>query len=1093
MATQATLEAVQQLYLAYYGRPGDPAGVTYWADRYEAEGQAALTDLYAEFGASQEFLDNFAPYLDDTGAIDDAAGAITLLYQQMFNRDPDALGLSYYIDLLNGTNDSGLNPELRQSSLANIAADIANGATDGDPAAGDSPDATILANKTTVAITFTTEVEAGNRSFTAADIAGAQAIIASVTDDPDSVDAGNAEAVAFVAALPVQGTPGDTFTLTQAVETVDGTPNDDTFNAPLETAPGTGAQVQTLTSGDTVNGGLGLDTMNVQLNGGLTAPTVSSVEVFNVRPLGGAPELNFANISGAQAVNFNGNVVDATLSSVASRVELGARNITGDGHDITVGYVSTVSGNQILNVEEADLNSLVLNGGGIGAMQINAVAGTTDIDSVTGTAVATALTGVTIAGPGDLEVSLDGTAGSGPANLRTVDGSTATGSLNIVLNQPGLDQTVMTGSGDDRLEMTGLNNRDSIDLGAGDDMLVNNGNLNGASYNVTNVETVRMDVQGAGPFALNAGAFEDAVATFTVYAEDNSAPNVENVDVVGLEATDVVQLRDRSDIPRSPAQSLGNVTLMGRDTTGSSDAISVQVRGVDGDQSFTINTLAADAYESMSLESTGEAPEADQRNLINALTDGNLGTLTITGDRALEIGNASKISTIDASAFTADLMLGLGEATHTVTGGTGDDTFRIDFDHLRANDTIDGGDGTDTLAFTGATNPDLTGANAARLGGVSNFENIGLGIGLALSIDDQTLASFTGQTINVVVDAGAAGASVDASGVGGTATAINVDASEATGPFDFTMSNGVDTLLGGDGDDTVTVQDDFSLSGTDTLTGGDGTNTLLISDDADGATITVADLANVTGFGTFQFESNAGQTTAITLDNSLALANRDPATNTITVEPGATGTGKLNLNASAVGAAVSVDATGGGEADTIRTGAGNDELEGGGANDTLTTGAGRDDVVAGADFAAQGTDTVTDMDLGSGTTVVDQLDMTANTVASAITQAALLLGTTGTGPAIAGGTNVFVLNDKAYDSAAAIDTELFNSASTQTQSIVLWQNGLGDVFVGTDADASADNGGADIETLFMLDNTTISAVAASLNVNAVDDQSDILV
>ena len=38
MALAATLQQVQNLYIAYYGRPADAAGQTYWADRIEAEG-----------------------------------------------------------------------------------------------------------------------------------------------------------------------------------------------------------------------------------------------------------------------------------------------------------------------------------------------------------------------------------------------------------------------------------------------------------------------------------------------------------------------------------------------------------------------------------------------------------------------------------------------------------------------------------------------------------------------------------------------------------------------------------------------------------------------------------------------------------------------------------------------------------------------------------------------------------------------------------------------------------------------------------------------------------------------------------------------
>lgn len=108
------------MYLAYYGRPGDPEGVSFWTARVAEVGGNWAADLVNAFGTSAEYKDRFAALSPEA--------LISNLYQQLFNRFPDPGGLAFYLDLLNGSNLTGANPDGRQSSLAVIALDIANGA-----------------------------------------------------------------------------------------------------------------------------------------------------------------------------------------------------------------------------------------------------------------------------------------------------------------------------------------------------------------------------------------------------------------------------------------------------------------------------------------------------------------------------------------------------------------------------------------------------------------------------------------------------------------------------------------------------------------------------------------------------------------------------------------------------------------------------------------------------------------------------------------------------------------------------------------------------------------------------------------------------
>ena len=175
-------EQAQQLYVAYYGRPADPEGLDYWRGRLEAADGDWTPEIVSAFGDSAEFTERF-------GVLDDEA-LIHNLYRQLFNRAAEPSGLAYYLDLLHGTNHSGGNDGQRQSSLAAIALDIANGARNADAAA--------LANKREVAGHFTAQVRALAYPYRRDDIEAASAILAAVGADPRTVAAQKQAADAYL-------------------------------------------------------------------------------------------------------------------------------------------------------------------------------------------------------------------------------------------------------------------------------------------------------------------------------------------------------------------------------------------------------------------------------------------------------------------------------------------------------------------------------------------------------------------------------------------------------------------------------------------------------------------------------------------------------------------------------------------------------------------------------------------------------------------------------------------------------------------------------------------------------------------------------
>lgn len=142
--TYATL--VQQLYVAFLGRPADPAGLAWHADaltRMEApndlQGLARAYDSDARIRALVDGLSNSAEAHELYG--DSAAVLIDALYRQSFNRDAEPAGLAYWTGAIR---QHGLN---RAAAVMGILA----GARGGDLAA--------FLRKTDFAAAFTRSID----------------------------------------------------------------------------------------------------------------------------------------------------------------------------------------------------------------------------------------------------------------------------------------------------------------------------------------------------------------------------------------------------------------------------------------------------------------------------------------------------------------------------------------------------------------------------------------------------------------------------------------------------------------------------------------------------------------------------------------------------------------------------------------------------------------------------------------------------------------------------------------------------------------------------------------------------------------------
>lgn len=185
MAIVATrVEAVQKLYVAYFGRPADTAGLDYWTNVVENNaGETAAVS--ATFAKEPEYTDLFKGL--NNGQIVDK------IYSNMFGHAADAAGRAYWVKLL----------DEKAITIDTVVADVANGALTTDKEA--------VENKVAAATAFTnaldTPAEQAGYTGTAA-LNLAKSFLAGVTTDA-SLQTATAPAAldATVSAVVIAGTP----------------------------------------------------------------------------------------------------------------------------------------------------------------------------------------------------------------------------------------------------------------------------------------------------------------------------------------------------------------------------------------------------------------------------------------------------------------------------------------------------------------------------------------------------------------------------------------------------------------------------------------------------------------------------------------------------------------------------------------------------------------------------------------------------------------------------------------------------------------------------------------------------------------------
>lgn len=147
--------AVHSFYFAYYGRPADPAGLAFWSAQLERV-DGDLGAIAGAFATSEEATVRFGGQ--------GTAERIADVYQQLFNRAPDADGLRYWQEAIDGGH----------TTLADVTLNILQGAQ--------GSDTVISGLRQQAAEAFTASVTPGGVEFGGyAAVEASRALLAAVT------------------------------------------------------------------------------------------------------------------------------------------------------------------------------------------------------------------------------------------------------------------------------------------------------------------------------------------------------------------------------------------------------------------------------------------------------------------------------------------------------------------------------------------------------------------------------------------------------------------------------------------------------------------------------------------------------------------------------------------------------------------------------------------------------------------------------------------------------------------------------------------------------------------------------------------------
>lgn len=890
MATNTA--AIEALYVAYFNRPADTAGLAYW-DPIVTAAKGDTTAVSKAFAASDEYKATFAGQ--------DAYHIVATVYQNLFGHQPDTAGLAFWGQaLLTG-----------KMTIDNVVTQIAAGAQGSDKVAYN--------DKITAATAFTNALDTAQKQLSYSGTAAnnfVKAWMATVVDDASLKAATDPVALAnTVQGMIVAGTPVVNVNLTTGLDTVGGGMGNFTFNGLI----GTGNGNDTITALDTIKGGSGTNVLNITdlgaTAGGTALPlslTVSGVQTTNVTAAAGVNIDTTAGFTGLTALNVVRSTGNDTVKVGAGT----AVNVTDSAAGGTVGVTavdSAVTVNAAGLVTVAGGSTQTVNTAG-GVVLSKATGAITVVDTAQGAQASTIDDGTNVSltttttGNGSIQIGNNAGANHAPTGTVTVvQNLNGTGALTggaITVNGGTIDTITVN----------------ATQATAGSSTTIGTVNVNGtaATTSVSVTETAAVAAKAAvaavtGVKLADSVAFSALTAgqsvtvgglTFTAGAAGASAAAVAAA-FAGLSAG-ATQGNSTAGYYTgsltgfsSGAAASGAVTFT---STSSSSTTDIVATGTGATVTHTVDRVAAvTAVTGVGGIANGAVNVVDMNagtgkaNTITSVSLNGYGSATVSSDAltSLSLANVSGKNVVvnNISATT------LGLALNKVTTASGVNLDNAGAKYTALNITTSGSDSAVAVTGNAVTALTVAGSKAVDLTGSA--------FGALKTVTASGAAGLTMASGATVTD-------INASASTGAITVTNFDASKAT----YEGSAGVDmlTLAAGTnvtkaislgaGNDTVVIGSGAVITGV--IDGGAGTDTVSLTiTDAQSASATNVFSGKVINFEVLQLTGGNSGTVAVDVlgGYNTVTSGGEGLGNTLTVTGFTTG-GTLNLTSAGAGSYV---------------------------------------------------------------------------------------------------------------------------------------------------------------------------------------------